>query len=65
MKINSYSIESPRKGIFKQYTVCAYTENGLFPLIYLRRPVWIKSDAKWEKMVKSIRLDLKDGFAIE
>lgn len=28
------------------------------PLFYIQRPKWIKDDKSWERIVKSIRLDL-------
>lgn len=67
MKIKSYSVWEPVKGICKQHAVWIKNENSsnsFFPLIYLQRPKWLKDDVAWEKICKSIRLDIPEDFEI-
>lgn len=64
MKIESYYICSPIKGLCKQYSLMAREDNGSTPIVYFQRPKFIEDDAKWEQIVKSIRIDLPQGFEI-
>lgn len=65
MKINFYVI-SDGFGLRKQKHFlgsedgCSYS-----PLVYFQRPRWIKDDAVWEEICKSLRLTLPQGFEIK
>ena len=66
MKIKTYSICNPVKGICKQHSIMVEdeTQNFIAPLIYLQRPKWIKDDECWEKIVQSVRITLPQGEEI-
>ena len=66
MKISEYIIDAPCKGLYKQHCILVKDEAvGCFmPLVYLQRPKWIKDDAAWEKIVKSVRLTLPRDFEV-
>ena len=57
---------SPIQGVCKQSAVWASDGNsGLYPLVFLQRPKWIKNDEAWAKIVASVRLDLPYGTEID
>jgi hypothetical protein len=58
MKIDHYHLSSPLKGVSKQYTLClGSSEKNIYAVgVYLQRPTWIKNDAAWGKLVKSIQI---------
>ena len=58
MKIESYSVCAPIRGLLKRDTIMGCEENRHAPLVILQRPKWIKSDADWGKIVSSIKLTL-------
>lgn len=63
MKIDYYSVEKPIEGVCKQSAIWICTDNNkLAPLVYLKRPKWIVNDALWEKIVKSVRLDIQQDL---
>jgi len=62
--LDSYSISQPAEGICKQSAVWGQSGNSTYPLIYLQRPKWIKSDEKWKEIVDSVKLELPKGFEI-
>ena len=64
MKIESYHICSPIKGLCKQYSLMVQEGNRAAHLVYFQRPKFIDDDAKWEQIVKSIKIDLPKGFEI-
>ena len=64
MKLDSYSLCGPIKGICKQRAIWATSGNTTQPLIYLQRPKWITDDAVWSKIVDGLRLELPSGFEI-
>lgn len=66
MKVKSYSInDNPIPGICKQSSEWATDgSNGVWPLVYLQRPKWIKDDAAWARIVASVRLELPSGFEV-
>lgn len=64
MKIESYSIAAPAKGLSKQHVILANEGCNGLPLIYLQRPKWIKDNEQWLKIVKSIKLELPAGFEV-
>lgn len=64
MKLETYSIGSPVSGVCKQHAILATEGCTTSPIVYLQRPKWIKDDAAWERIVKSIRLDLPNGFNV-
>ena len=67
MKIKSYSVCGPCEGLVKQNAIWVQGEDatGLYPLIYLQRPKWIKSDDAWKKICESVKLDLPKDFEVE
>jgi len=49
----------PLEFVCKQYGIWISTDNVSWqPLIYLQRPKWIKSDADWEKITKSVEIKM-------
>ena len=64
MKIESYSIASPIKGVCKSHGIWAQEGNKTAPLVYLQRPKWIPEN-EWKKIIDSIRLDLPAGYEID
>jgi hypothetical protein len=58
---NSYSVEA----INGSLAIWGHSEHCVSPLAYLRRPKWIKDDASWEKIVKSVRFSLDTQTIIE
>ena len=58
MKIDSYSVCKPIKGICKQWAIWANCGSATFPLVYLQRPKSVASDSAWESLMDSIRLDI-------
>ncbi len=66
MKVDSYSVElMPTPGLWKRPCVLAHEGNKAAPLFYLQRPKWIKDDADWSRIVRSIELRLPGGFEIK
>lgn len=58
MKIKSYSINGPLKGVCKNHGLWIMQEpNIASPLIYFQKPKWVPAD-KWEQIVNSIRIEL-------
>ena len=64
MKVETYTVEGPIKGLVKQHAIWAYGDGTVTPLAYLQRPKWIASDAQWLTIVASIRLELPAGFEV-
>lgn len=64
MKLETYSIGKPVSGVCRQYAIWATEGSTTSPIVYLQRPKWITDDAAWERIVKSIRLDLPNGFNV-
>jgi len=64
MKIESYSVNRPIKGVCKQYAIWGTEGGTTAPLVYLQRPKWITDDLEWEDIVDSIRLNLPKGIII-
>jgi hypothetical protein len=66
MKIKTYSITGACPPLWKSDCIVANAEpNGVCPIVYLRRPKWIKDDAAWKTLCKSIRLELPAGFELK
>ena len=63
-KLEKYSICSPNKHIKQSWVAGMFEPNILAPIVYLQRPKWIDDNEKWNEIVKSIRLDLPQGFEI-
>jgi hypothetical protein len=70
--------ESIQPFIAESYSICqglgstpsswgawASSGNHASPLFYIRRPKWIKDDACWKKIVKSIKITLLAGTEIK
>lgn len=66
MKIKSYFVSGPVEGICKQHAIWVSGDDAssLWPVVYLQRPKWFKDDVAWEKICKSIRLDVPEDFEI-
>lgn len=64
MKIKSYSVNGPVLPIVKQHAIWVDGGEGLYPLVYFQRPKWLKDDAKWLQIMKSIKLELPAGFEV-
>ena len=64
MKIETYSICGPNF-MTKQNHVLGCSGNKCAPLFYIQRPKWIKDDVVWEKICKSIKLELEQGIEIK
>ncbi len=54
----TYPTKEGVPNVCKQSAVWAITEDGHWPLAYLQRPKWIKSDEAWGKIVGGIRVYL-------
>ena len=67
MKIKTYSLTGACSPLWKGDCIIASDTKvtGMCPIIYLKRPKWIKDDAAWEALCKSIRLDLPTGFELK
>lgn len=66
MKISHYYVAQPVEGLTKQYAIFAREKNSnsYVLVMYLQRPKWIKNDAAWDKLAKSVTLKLPKGFEI-
>ena len=64
MKVKSYSVEGPIKGLVKQHAIWAQEGNISGPLVYLQRPKWIANDAQWLTIVNSVRMVLPADFEV-
>ena len=64
MKIESFCVEGPIKGLVKQHAIWAYGDGTVIPLAYLQRPKGIANDAQWLTIVASIRLQLPVDFEV-
>lgn len=65
MKIQYYSKSSGINGLYKQHLLLGFEGNTSWPLVFLQRPKWIKSDADWQKIVDGITLKLPAGTEIK
>jgi len=67
MKPIIYSVSAEAThGVCKQSAVWASEgRGGWYPLFFLQRPKWIKSDSAWKKIVESVRMDLPKDMEIE
>ena len=66
MRIKSYSICKPVKGICKQDAIWAMDadSNATAPLIYLQRPKWITDDHCWNDILSELSLRLPLNFEV-
>lgn len=64
MKIQTYSICNPVKGICKQDAIWGKEYSVSSPIVYLQRPKWITNDDCWQRIIDSIRLSLPHDFEI-
>lgn len=67
-KVKAYSLnKEPIAGICKRPSLWAHFSdvNSIAPLMYLLRPKWIKSDAVWDKILDSIRLELPKDMEVK
>ncbi len=64
MKLESYSISKPIKGICKSYGIWGNQKGMTAPLVYFTRPKWIEKDEDWEKIISAIKLDLPENTII-
>lgn len=63
MKAESYSIQSPIRGICKSTGIWISEGNKMAPLVFFRKPKWV-SDDQWLEIVNCIRIDLPKGFDV-
>ena len=64
LKIKSYFVSSPIKGICKQYGIwVSGNVNSIMPLIYLQKPKYIDEN-KWDEICKSVKITLPEGFEV-
>ena len=65
MKLESYYVGGPVKGLCKSYAIWGTdVEGSSYPLAYLKKPKWIEDVVIWENIIKSIELRLKQNFEI-
>ena len=64
MKVKTYSVNSPFKGLNKQHAIWAHEGGISGPLVYLQRPKWIANDAQWLTIVNSVRMVLPADFEV-
>lgn len=64
MKIETYSVASPIKGICKSYAIWGQEGNEMAPLAYFTKPKWI-SDTDFIKIINSLTLNLPQGYEIK
>lgn len=64
MKLDTYFIGEPVKGLTKQWALWVQEGSKSAPLVYLQRPKWIVDDAQWERIVKGISIDLPFNFEV-
>lgn len=61
-RLEGYCVVPPIKGMSKYPVVMGKSGDTNFPLLYLQRPKWIKSDSMWQEIVNSVRLELPGDF---
>jgi hypothetical protein len=66
VKIEKYFVSMSCKPITKGPAIFGAENeiNDWRPLVYLKRPKWIKNDDDWEQICKSVRIDLPKGFQV-
>lgn len=66
MKIARYAVDAPGK-MGKQFAIIAREDRGncWYPLVYLQRPKWIKDDAAWAEICRSVKISLKRDFEVK
>jgi hypothetical protein len=58
--LTGYSVEA----IEGSLAIWGHSDSCVSPLVYLRRPKWIKSDDCWADIVKSIVISMKPNTAV-
>jgi hypothetical protein len=58
--LTGYSVEA----IEGSLAIWGHSSSCISPLVYLRRPKWIKDDACWDGIVKSIMMSLRPNTAV-
>lgn len=58
--LTGYSVEA----IEGSLAIWGHSSFCISPLVYLRRPKWIKDDACWADIVKSIMMSLRPNTAV-
>jgi hypothetical protein len=65
MKPDSYHISSPIDGICKSHGLWAKEGSRIAPLIYFKKPAWIKDEEMWRRIVASVRITLPSDVEIQ
>jgi hypothetical protein len=60
----SYSLCGPQDGLSQGHAIWASSGSLAVPLVYLRRPKWIKNDASWQAILDAIEFKLQQGIVI-
>lgn len=63
--IKTYNTSGPIKGVSKQSAIWGSNGTQTSPIVYLQRPKWIKDDACWDMIVKSISINLPYEYEIK
>lgn len=67
MKVHRYNIGRPVPGLCKSDALWVTDKRGNItaPLIYFRRPKWVRDDDVWRKVLASITVQLPQGIKIK
>jgi hypothetical protein len=65
MKPDSYHISGPVDGLCKSHGLWISEGNGMTPLIYFKKPKWVKDEEMWRRIVVSVRIELPLGVEIK
>jgi hypothetical protein len=65
MKLDSYHISGPIDGLCKSHDLWIGEGNSYAPLIYFKKPAWIKDEEMWRRIVSSVRITLPSGVEIQ
>ncbi len=58
------SLCGPQHGLSHGHAIWATRGSVAAPLVYLRRPKWIKDDASWQAILDAIEFQLPQGIVI-
>lgn len=60
----TFSMCGPQHGLSRGHAIWASSGSLTVPLVYLRRPKWIKDDASWQSILDAIEFKLQQGIVI-
>lgn len=63
-RLKAYFIANPVKNLCKSQALWGEFETYQSPLIYFKRPKWIKDDQCWARLLESIRLEVNETFEV-